>query len=290
MTDINNIAFNSKSLNDNDLPAVSVIIPVHNRPEMLLRSVKSVFKQTVENIEIIIVDDASVPSIDKAMFTSLELSSDQLKKITLITLPENQGVSSARNAGIEKSAAPFIAFLDSDDEWLPKKLETQLKFLSAAPRFRMVHSEEIWIRNGRRVNPKKHHCKSPSDLFAASLERCIISPSTVLMHRDVMRDIGMFDTSLPVCEDYDLWLRILANEKVGFIETPLIKKYGGHDDQLSFRYPAMDRWRVKAMQKLLSNRPLSSKQQEQVLQTIRKKSEILLQGAKKRAQSGNRPA
>lgn len=191
---------------------------------------------------------------------------------------ENRGVSAARNLGIKHSKAEWVAFLDSDDEWLPQKLEKQLAFIAQNPECRFVHSNEIWIRHGVRVNAPKKFDKSNHEIFKRSLETCLISPSTVMMKRELCLEHGCFDESFVICEDYDLWLKILAKEEVGFVSQELIKKHGGHDDQLSTRYQAMDFWRIKALINLLKKTELSLVQKILVNEQITKKSTLLKGG------------
>lgn len=191
---------------------------------------------------------------------------------------QNKGVSAARNFGIQNSSSPWLAFLDSDDEWLEDKLEEQISFLSCHPQCRFVHSNEIWIRNGVRVNAPKKFDKSHRDIFQRSLETCLISPSTVLMRRDLCLEQGCFDESFVICEDYELWLKILLKEEIGFISKNLIKKHGGHDDQLSTKYLAMDFWRVNALVKLLDHPDCTADQKKWVDDQIEKKCRLLKAG------------
>ncbi|HPC38130.1 MAG TPA: glycosyltransferase family 2 protein [Exilispira sp.] len=265
---------------------VSVIIPNFNRVESFQRAVESVIKQTYENFEIIVVDDGSEQSVRNINRRFLEevkrrknLEGDG--KIIYLENERNFGVSYSRNKGIKEAKGDFIALLDSDDEWLEQKLELQVKFFSETD-FRVVHTEEIWVRRGVRVNPMKKHKKEGGDIFFRSLELCLMSPSSIMLKKSIFDDYGYFDESLPVCEDYDLWLRITSKETVGFIEKPLIIKYGGHIDQLSRKYEAMDRWRVISLIKLLNSKQLSEIQEIEVKKMIEKKAKILYNGAVKR--------
>lgn len=263
-------------MDENQPPQVSVVIPIYNRPQLLERSLGSVLAQTVSNIEIIVVDDQSDQPLDS------HISGYNDPRIRLLRLAERSGVSAARNIGIENCRGAYIAFLDSDDQWHADKLAKQLNFMAQNPHLRLVHTEEIWIRKGKRVNQCKHHQKSGGNFFYPSLRRCLISPSAVFIKRSVFDDYGTFDTSLPVCEDYDLWLRITAREEVGFINKPLITKYGGHEDQLSTAYPAMDRYRVQSMMKLLDECQLTDADRQEIHSVIYQKSTILFHGAQKR--------
>lgn len=260
---------------------ISIIIPVYNRNEEIQRAILSVLKQSYQHFEIIIVDDNSSQDIKK----SIDVFNDN--RIVYIKNKENHGVSYSRNVGMKASKYDLIALLDSDDEWLPGKLEEQIKYLIENINYNLVHTEEIWIRNGMRVNQKKKHRKSGGDIFIPSLELCFMSPSSILIKKEIFTKYGMFDEELPVCEDYDMWLRILASEEAGFIETPLIKKYGGHSDQLSKRYHSMDKYRVLSMLKLLNNTKLNKQREKALKNMIIRKSKILLNGAIKRDNQKN---
>lgn len=251
---------------------VTVILPTFNRAAFLKRSIESVLNQTYKNLELIIVDDGSTDE------TSTLLQEYQKNPHVRIFTQPNKGVSSARNLGIEKSHSDFLAFIDSDDEWLSKKLEVQMERASQYPEFRFFHSNEYWIRNGQRVNIPKKFDKTNENIFERSLHHCLISPSTVLVKRELLHEVGLFDEELTICEDYDLWLRILLKEEVFHEEEFLIKKYGGHADQLSTKYFAMDFWRVKSLIKLLS---LESTKGELIQRILLEKVSLLIKGYQK---------
>ena len=156
-------------------------------------------------------------------------------------------------------------FLDSDDLWEQGKLATQVKWIERHPDLQMVYTDEIWIRNGVRVNPMNKHRKYSGDIFRYCLPLCIVSPSSVLLRAEVLREVGGFDESMPVCEDYDLWLRIAKHYPFHFIAEKLIVKRGGHEDQLSRKYWGMDRWRVYALEKLLQENKLDGEQNDRVV-------------------------
>jgi hypothetical protein len=145
----------------------------------------------------------------------------------------------------------------------------------------ICQTEEIWVRNGRRVNPKNRHRKFSGDIFEKSLPLCLISPSAVMMRKQLMDEMGVFDETFPACEDYDLWLRVTWKYPVGLIETPLIVKQGGHADQLS-RMPELDKYRIKALVKILSQGCLSSSQQTCALAMLTEKCQIYASGCRKR--------
>lgn len=256
---------------------IAVIIPVHDRADKLVSAVESVIGQTYGPKEILIVDDGSNDNPELAL---QKLADPRLR----ILRQENKGVSAARNLGIMKSPSDWIAFLDSDDRWLPEKLQKQVDFHNMNSRFSISQTDEKWIRDGKFVNPKKYHLKVEGYIFNESLERCMISPSATLMHRQLFDECGYFDEGLPACEDYDLWLRITCKHPVGLVNEKLIIKTGGHDDQLSQKYWGMDRFRIKALEKLLTAReqPLNSEQKLAVIDKLIEKCAILATGAAKR--------
>ncbi len=253
---------------------IAVIIPVHNRTVLLRRALDSVMAQSIKPAEICVVDDGS----DKSVVDVLGRDYPLVKFLR----QKNLGVSAARNAGVAATSSPWLAFLDSDDEWLPDKLARQVEQLNVNPDFNLVHCDEIWIRNGRRVNPMKKHSKSGGDIFTRCLSRCVISPSAVLMRRKLFTELDGFDEALPACEDYDLWLRICCSHPVLFVDEPLLKKYGGHSDQLSRQYWGMDRFRVQALVKLLESGQINSRQAQLARAMLIEKSHILAMGARKR--------
>lgn len=251
---------------------ISVLIPTFNRASVLKRAVDSVLNQSYGDLEVIVIDDASTDD------TAEILSRIKDSRLRVITLRENLGVSAARNRGEEVALGKWIALLDSDDEWLPERLEKQLKVAEEFPDIPLIHGEEIWVRNGKRVNPKKIHKKSGGRIFKRCLHLCLISPSATLMKRELYQELGGFREDYPVCEDYELWLRVTSRFKVGFVEEPIIIKYGGHEDQLSSRYHAMDYWRVKAMDEIFEGENLSLDEGEELRTVLLRKCEILKAG------------
>lgn len=254
---------------------VSVVIPTWNRLSVLQQALRSVEGQTYLPDEVIVVDDGSTDG------TSTKVPGE-FPQVRLLVLPENRGVSSARNAGIQAARSEWIAFLDSDDEWRPTKLERQLEAIRAQPAFRFVHCDEVWIRDGRRVNPGARHRKAGGWIFKQCLPLCAISPSAALLHRSLFKDYGLFDETLPVCEDYDLWLRVCAREPVLFVDELLVIKHGGHADQLSRSRWGMDRYRVQSLTKLLRSDSLRTQDRVAAIKTLHQKIRVYLGGARKR--------
>jgi len=198
---------------------------------------------------------------------------------------EQRGVSAARNKGIEVAQGEWIAFCDSDDLWVADKLAIQMAFFSKTPGAIVCYTEEIWVRNGQRVNQKKRHQKFSGWIFEKCLPLCIVSPSSVVMHRRFFETVGLFDENLPACEDYDLWLRGSLYFPFYFINTPLIIKRGGHPDQLSRKYWGMDRFRVYSIAKCLNDNCLTSDQRESAMNELQRRCRILANGAAKRGQN-----
>jgi len=253
---------------------ITVIIPTHNRKVVLGRAIQSVLRQTLPPDEILVIDDGSTDH-------TAEFVSETFPQVILIKQP-NKGVSAARNRGIRIAKHDWLAFLDSDDEWLPQKLEKQVAVLQTQPDFKICHTNEIWIRSGKRVNPKKRHQKFGGYIYEKCLPLCVISPSSVMIHRSVFEDIGVFDENLPACEDYDFWLRACIKYPVLYIEEPLIVKYGGHEDQLSKKFWGMDRFRIYALEKMLSNQQLDARQELQTLEVLLEKISVYMKGARRR--------
>ncbi len=259
------------------MTTVSAIITTYNRAELLPRAIDSVLSQGRPADEVIIVNDGS----DDTTWDYLTTLPGEITVLHQI----NQGISAARNAAIEKASGEWLAFLDDDDEWLPHKLETQLRLVNAHPQYQLCHGEELWIRNNRRVNPMKKHRKQGGWIYPNCLPMCVISPSTAMLHRDIPTTIGMFDTRLPACEDYDLWLRICSVHPVLYTDIPLTIKYGGHQDQLSRKYQGMDRFRIQAMQSILHSGNLNMENRQLTLDMLIRKARIYINGAQKRGKS-----
>ncbi len=256
---------------------ISVIIPTYNRRHTLERAIDSVLSQTFKPFEIIIVDDGS----EDGTRNWVQEAYPSIKYI----YQSNNGVSSARNKGIRSSRGSWIALLDSDDEWMPEKLEDQVIFINENPGSLFCHTNEIWIRNGVRVNQMKKHKKYGGDIFKYCLDMCRISPSSSLINKEVFEDVGLFDESLTVCEDYDLWLRITANYTILFLDRPLIKKYGGHTDQLSRVPEGIEQYRIQSLEKILSMSILDQDQFLSAKDMLIHKLKIYSQGLKKRNRS-----
>ena len=254
-------------------PLVSVVIPTYNRGWIVRDAIDSVLGQTYADFELIVVDDGSTDRTPQI----LDAYGDRLKVIR----QANQGVSAARNRGIGDCSGPLIALLDSDDIWLPEKLAVQVDFYKENPAALICQTEEIWIRNDLRVNPGKRHRKPSGMIFERSLDLCLVSPSAVMVRRELFEKVGLFDESLPACEDYDLWLRVGCRFPVHLIDKPLTIKRGGHEDQLS-RQSSLDRYRIRSLVKLIEADRLTLPQRNAAVIALREKCAVYANGCLKR--------
>ena len=252
---------------------ISAIIPSYNRLESLKRAINSVLNQDCAVDELIVVDDGSTDNTA----TYIQQNLPQIKLIQ----QTNQGVSAARNAGIKRASCDWIALLDSDDSWHYNKISTIKEHHVKQPNIELIHSDEIWIRNHVRVNAMNKHQKTGGHVFLRCLPLCVISPSAVVLKRSLIESVGYFDESLPACEDYDLWLKICCHHSVHYIDLPLITKYGGHEDQLSTQHWGMDRFRIRALSRLIQRDQLSDTYRLAANEMLQKKLKVLLNGAKK---------
>jgi glycosyltransferase involved in cell wall biosynthesis len=256
----------------------SVIIPTYNRRQLVAEAVASVLAQqglARTDWELIVVDDGSTDGTPDDLVSRFGCA------VRIERLRTRCGVSTARNVGVALARGEWLAFLDSDDLWRPHKLARHLAFAESTGTA-ISQTQEIWIRNGRFVNPRAVHRKRAGDIFLPSLQRCLVSPSAVLLHRSVWDRYGPFDPSLPACEDYDLWLRIAVHEQFGLLDEALVLKRGGHEDQLSRCFWGMDRFRVASLLRLLFSDILDARRARATADTIESKCAILAAGAEKR--------
>ncbi|MFO1464454.1 MAG: glycosyltransferase family A protein [bacterium] len=261
---------------------VTVILPVYNRRDLLREALASVYGQSLPPREVVVVDDGSEDGSCEGLppFAEGELR---------VLRQDRRGPAAARNRGLAEARGKYIAFLDSDDRWLPKKLEVQVSFLEANPEYRLCQTEEIWIRQGVRVNPMKKHAKPSGWIFADCLRLCLISPSAVMLDRQWLLELGGFDASFEVCEDYELWLRASLRSPIRTLPQALTIKRGGHPDQLSRAHWGMDRYRVRAIEKTLAQERLTPEQARLAKAELAKKLAILSKGFAKRHPHGPDP-
>ena len=253
---------------------ISVIIPTYNRAEMLADALGSVAAQTYRDYEVIVVDDGSEDGTERTV--------RGVGRWVKYLRQAHAGVSAARNRGVAAAGGEWIAFLDSDDRWLAGKLERQMAFVNSREGVLACQTDEIWIRNGVRVNPGRRHRKPSGDIFMPSLELCLVSPSAIMLRREIFERLGGFDEGLPACEDYDLWLRLAVDTPVYLVPEPLTVRYAGHSDQLSRRYWGMDRFRVAALSRLVSSGVLDPERKARATDVLARKCGILASGAHRR--------
>ena len=261
----------------------TAVITTCRRPTFLATALGSVLAQSRPAEKIIIVDDSGDEEnreknrriVDAMVTTSPSV------RLLQTDAKRSRGISCARNLGIKETHTEWLAFLDDDDIWDEKKIATQLKETHASAS-RLCHTNEIWLRKHVRINPHKHHLKTGGHIYLRCLALCLVSPSSCFIHKSVFEDYGLFDEELPACEDYDMWLRICAYEPVSYVDEHLTVKRGGHANQLSRRYWGMDRFRVKALRKMMEQPQLKAEYREATKKMLIKKIGILQQGASKR--------
>jgi glycosyltransferase involved in cell wall biosynthesis len=253
---------------------VSAVIPTFDRAAMVSDAVRSVLSQEGADLELVVVDDGSTDD------TPAVLAAFDDSRLQVARTP-NRGVSAARNMGASLARGRYVAFLDSDDVWLPGKLARQAAFM-AATGHDASQTQEIWMRGGRRVNPRQAHLKRDGDFFQAALRLCLVSPSSVMIKRDYLLRLGGFDEALPACEDYDLWLRMLLSGPIGLFDEALTVRRGGRTDQLSARFIGMDLFRIRSLAKILATEEMTPWHRDCMEKELTRKTRIYAQGCSKR--------
>lgn len=260
-------------------PAVSVVIPTYDRLPLLREAVDSVFDQSYGAFELLVVDDASGDGTADWLRNGSFAADHRLRPILL---REHLGTPGAvRNRGAEAARAPLLAFLDSDDRWLPEKLARQLP-LHIDGACRISHTRELWLREGRRVSQKGQKQRRRGDIFEDALKKCIIGPSTTVIDTELFRAHGGFDEELEVAEDYELWLRIAAFEKVCYLEESLTEKRAGAWEQLSEKYGQIEGFRIEALRRVLARQALPAERATTARSELARKLRIFAVGARKR--------
>lgn len=249
------------------------MIPTFNRPEMTHRALESVFKQSKPVHEIIVVDDGSSDSTNSDF--------EDIKSIKYVRHTKNKGVSAARNTGIKIATGDWVAFLDSDDQWHFDKIKKQTEDILKNPNIKIFYTDEKWIKDSEVVIKKSHQIKQSGYIFNACMDQCFIGPSTAIIKKSLLLEEGLFNEEFPVCEDYDLWLRLCFENEVYLNNEELIIKNAGHGDQLSFKHFAMDYWRLNSLLNIVEIKPLSSEYKLKAEVLIKKKYSLLYKGARK---------
>jgi len=253
---------------------ITVVIPTYNRQLYLEQAILSVLNQTVHCAELIVVDDGSTDDTEMVVNKLADHADISIRYI----YQENKGASAARNLGIKNAVGDFICFLDSDDFFMPDKIALQKQAIDESDCL-VSHTCEQWLRRGKHLNQKLKHQPPDGYIFPECLPMCVVGMSTIMVHRELFDKYGMFDESLPCCEDYDFWLRVSTNEKFKLVAQPLTVKNGGREDQLSVIYRAgMDKFRINSLVKLLENNALTGQQYRLTVHELKRKCEIYGKG------------
>jgi len=255
------------------MPLISVIIPTYNRLSFLKEAVASVEAQNFRDYELIVVDDGSNDG------TAEWLAG---KDIMSIYLKHSGLPGKVRNAGAAVAKGQYLAFLDSDDRWLPEKLAYQQRFFTQYAALAVCHTKEIWKRGRKIISQRRQRYQKQGYIFPDALHKCIIGPSTVMLTRDLFYKLGGFAEDLEIAEDYELWLRLTAQYEVGYIDKPLVEKRAGHADQLSAKYGQIEVFRLQALLRALALGTWTCEQERLIRATIIKKCQIYARGACKR--------
>lgn len=260
-----------------------MIIPAYNRSGLLAEAIDSVRSQTFTDYEIIVVDDGSTDDTP-----SLAESRD-LRYIRL----EHTGMPGlVRNRGAAQAKGKLLAFLDSDDLWMPDKLSRQLLLHGcdtmlgrAEQNNRITHTREQWLRNGKVISQSKLRHRRSGSLFEDSLVKCIIGPSTVVMDASFFARTKGFRDDLEIGEDYEYWLRITPEADVGYVDMPLTVKRAGHGDQLTEKYGHIEYFRISALKDLVDSRFYSEPRLTAARRELARKCGIYAAGARKRGKT-----
>ncbi len=203
-------------------PIVSVIIPTYNRAHLIGRAIQSVLNQTYQDFELIVVDDGSTDNTEEIV-KDFQNKDERIKYI----YQNNQGASGARNTGIKNAKGKYIAFLDSDDEWLPEKLEKQIQLFKNSKKKNLGFVGCNVLVVDEQTN-KRYEYKTPKykNVFQRLLENNFIrSSSSVMVKKSVIDNVGLFDESLKNANDWEMWIRIAQKYDFDFVDEPLFKYY-----------------------------------------------------------------
>ena len=226
-------------------PKISVIIPTYNRAQYVCRAIESVLRQTYRDYEIIVIDDGSTDN-------TKDVLSKYNGRIKYVYQP-NQGISNARNHGIRVSAGEYIAFLDSDDEWIPEKLAVQLELLENNKKLGIVCSKMIILdENGRECGMK------PEDRTGKNFKELIeiggdLPTSSIMTRRECFDKVGLFDETLPMMEDFEMWVRIASQYDLDIFTTKVLAYYHKHAQQITKDMTLVYESTIKLQEKILHN-------------------------------------
>ena len=230
-------------------PLVSVIIPVYNGKKYISETIESVLGQTYAPIEIIIIDDGSKDSSHNVI--KPYLNDNKIKYY----FQQNQGVAAARNFGIQKSSGNLIAFIDQDDLWLPEKISRQVSLMSTNSQLALVHGRIEFINeNGTRIKPLWTHPEVSGYCFKEMFSGNKIAMLTALVKKESIMAAGMFDETIAITDDYDLWLKISYTNMVGYVDET-IALYRYHGENTSGNIVAFKKNELQVLQNFLKKHP-----------------------------------
>ena len=223
-------------------PNVSVVMPTYNHAEFIDRSIRSALEQTVPPKEIIVVDDGSTDGTD-ARVSAFGPPVRYVRR-------SNRGPSSARNVGIRLADGEWIALLDSDDVWIPRKLELQLELVARKPEISVVYGAmQLGVDPDRGLVSESSEMSPPDLMQALLFSNCITgSASCVLVRRACFEKVGLFDEQLRWAEDWDMWIRLAQQCRFGYVPEVLVA-LGSTGIDLSFDLEAMLKGRGKLLHK-----------------------------------------
>jgi glycosyltransferase involved in cell wall biosynthesis len=208
-------------INKNFRYNVNIILPTYNRAQLIARAIKSLLNQTYQDFEIIVVDDGSTDNTEEVVKKIDD------KRIRYIRHKENKGAATARNTGIKAAKAQYIAFQDSDDEWLLEKIEKQIiAFKNVSPKVGVVYTGFWKIQDNKKIYMHSFNIKSKEgDIHESLLKGNFIATPATLIKKECFERIGMFDEKLPTLEDWELWIRISKYYHFKYIDEPLLISY-----------------------------------------------------------------
>ncbi len=292
-------------------PLISVIIPVYNREKLLKEAVESVISQKFTNFEIIVVDDCSEDKLEQSVKNISLIENISLK---YLRLEKHSGMPGfVRNCGCKIAGGKYLAFLDSDDLWLPDKLEKQIALINTGSKnsetiikpdtadadsaniaenkeifpkqISICHTREIWQRGEKTVSQASQRHKREGDIFEDSLIKCIIGPSTVIMEKKLFEKYGGFREDIEIAEDYEFWLRISAENSIAYIDQPLVVKRADGWEQLSEKYGQIEIFRIKALKDLIEKSFFKNDKMVIAKKVLSEKCRIYAAGCRKRGKN-----
>lgn len=201
---------------------VSIVLPTYNRCYCIGRAIDSVLRQTYTDFELLVIDDASTDDTE----TLIQKIAETDARVRYFRQPQNSGASAARNEGIRRAKGSCIAFQDSDDVWKADKLEKQMRILEEDPEIGLVYC----MYEGRKKDGTFVHIPDDSmeksllhgDMYRLLLQGNVIGAPTAVVRRECLAKSGLFDEELTCLEDWELFLRIAKEQKIGYVDEPLL--------------------------------------------------------------------